>query len=508
MQRNQTCLGTFLLLLFLLGMGGGAAQESTPESLLALFFSAPPASGEEAYVAGKLVAFGDAAIESILKSWTPQKLYQPHKAKVLVETITRIGTPAAVVALKRIIGYSTLSLDDLVDARTLATALLVPSDEKERGEKIEPSPARRIWHLLSEEGKSAIRQIVTSQRQETEGETKKADLPVPEEAKIQLLFALNEILERSDFYTAEDFAGLTLPEEGSILLARHTQERGTRRSPGLSPREVVRLNRILLETAFPKAIAPGPTSLDPFVFRGIGAETALKALSTLDLPQARAAIVTYKPLGTDSLAHIAALEKIPSPEAERVLFGYLLSPEPGYSARAYRALLSHLPSQSEEIARRVEEEIERLGSQATPPLHVVNNLLFLAASLPDMDLAARLLGEVLRTPQTEFRLAALGALSSRCDLVEKEGLQERLAELLTPQSDVACALATLDLLRTARRKETLNLAAMGLDHEEREVRVRAAWAMSAISGVQDRSLGRNPIRWKEWYQKYREQREG
>lgn len=67
------------------------------------------------------------------------------------------------------------------------------------------------------------------------------------EEKNQLLGRLNELLLNQDLYAQYDWSGVALNEEGEALRARHAE--------GLSLRDQRRLNRILLETAFPTAMA-------------------------------------------------------------------------------------------------------------------------------------------------------------------------------------------------------------------------------------------------------------
>ena len=67
------------------------------------------------------------------------------------------------------------------------------------------------------------------------------------EDKRNIVNALNEILSRPDFYQAQAFSELTLPEEVQDLLNQNREE--------LSSSEIGRLNGPLIETALPHDIA-------------------------------------------------------------------------------------------------------------------------------------------------------------------------------------------------------------------------------------------------------------
>ncbi len=68
-----------------------------------------------------------------------------------------------------------------------------------------------------------------------------------EEDKSNIITELNVILNQRDFYREQDFSNLTLPEEVQQLLNRTREE--------LSTNEVQKLNRLLIETAYPHEIA-------------------------------------------------------------------------------------------------------------------------------------------------------------------------------------------------------------------------------------------------------------
>ncbi|HEX8149983.1 MAG TPA: hypothetical protein VF591_22565 [Pyrinomonadaceae bacterium] len=109
----------------------------------------------------------------------------------------------------------------------------------ERGAENVPSPGRRIWQLLSHDGRA----LVTAIAREGAFESKQ---------RSSLSRSLNEALRRRNLYTAEDFA-LALSRAGPVggpLLDKIEADlaRGLAR---LSQDEVERFNRRLLEAACP-----------------------------------------------------------------------------------------------------------------------------------------------------------------------------------------------------------------------------------------------------------------
>lgn len=108
------------------------------------------------------------------------------------------------------------------------------STVSEDGRAERPSPGRRIWGLLSK----VSRQTVEDVAQGTE-----ATLHL----RYGLVRNLNSILHRPDFYQDDEFAGVETPNAAVALLAR---DRGD-----LDRREIVRLNRLLLEAAYPRLVA-------------------------------------------------------------------------------------------------------------------------------------------------------------------------------------------------------------------------------------------------------------
>ena len=97
-----------------------------------------------------------------------------------------------------------------------------------------PSLGKRIWGVLPKQQQEAVDQA-----------SRGVELEI--DRKYMLVKALNAILRRRDFCQDEDLARLALPDEAKELLAR---DRRT-----LAAGDVLRLNRLVLEAAYPLEIA-------------------------------------------------------------------------------------------------------------------------------------------------------------------------------------------------------------------------------------------------------------
>jgi ABC-type glycerol-3-phosphate transport system permease component len=110
------------------------------------------------------------------------------------------------------------------------------------GRAAAPTPGRRVWALLDEAGRARLARAAAAH-----GLT-----PEDEDA---LRADLNRALARRDLYDGPSFAQVAAGEDARRLLAR---PRGT-----LRPEEVERLNRALLEAAYPQLVGRGLAGL-PF----------------------------------------------------------------------------------------------------------------------------------------------------------------------------------------------------------------------------------------------------
>jgi len=116
---------------------------------------------------------------------------------------------------------------DVTDWGRFCSALARAGASDRRG------PHRRLWEALPPEARKAV----------CEGATTEA-------GRASVLDALHGVLARPDFYRQEDFAEVKLPAEAESLLKLDRGE--------LSRPSVERLNRLLLEAAYPRVIAESP----------------------------------------------------------------------------------------------------------------------------------------------------------------------------------------------------------------------------------------------------------
>lgn len=195
------------------------------------------------------------------------------------------GTASSFVALGGRIGGAiapllTMSLMLIFVPSSKSSALqehqLLPGQAAALGAKIfaNATPAaNRIWTLLSDEERTFIQTIgekhnlaqqmrtavlleaeslteqnkpSAAQQQRSEAEKLAYQLSPPE--RTRLIDILNSLLDRDDFYSPEAFGALNLEREGLSFL-RRIQE-----GQSLTSHERQRLNRLLLETAFPTEI--------------------------------------------------------------------------------------------------------------------------------------------------------------------------------------------------------------------------------------------------------------
>lgn len=145
----------------------------------------------------------------------------------------------------RVVGQLEIGPDSVADWRAFLSAIL------ERGaDKDEPSPASRLLELAAE--------------QEPEVEARMRGIlaePQMDEDKLPpICEALNAVLGREDFYREACFACLRVPPDAQRLLSKRRQE-------DLTPDQVRRLNRLLLEEAFPDVVPSSRFSVRDLVLR-------------------------------------------------------------------------------------------------------------------------------------------------------------------------------------------------------------------------------------------------
>ncbi len=121
-------------------------------------------------------------------------------------------------------GSALLRVEDILDWPALCARLVSESEAES------PSPGKRIWKLLPENVRGLVREAARAKA---------------------IRDVLNRIVGNREFYDAKAFEGIALSDEAARLLAYDRKE--------LSEGEVQRLNRLLLESAYPDLIAPSAT---------------------------------------------------------------------------------------------------------------------------------------------------------------------------------------------------------------------------------------------------------
>jgi ABC-type transport system involved in multi-copper enzyme maturation permease subunit len=126
---------------------------------------------------------------------------------------------------------------DIVDPQQFAKRL------KEDGNKEQPSPGKRIWSLLDANAKKKIDVLTVARddekRRERDGRAVVAGIGA-------LRNGLNEIIKRRDFFEPALWSVAALPKEAKDLLDRGPDK--------LSQIELARMNRLLIEAAFPNDV--------------------------------------------------------------------------------------------------------------------------------------------------------------------------------------------------------------------------------------------------------------
>lgn len=129
------------------------------------------------------------------------------------------------------------------------------------GAKEAPSPARHIWLNLEEKTRLRLEKLA---------------IP-PREAPFEYLSVfravmkeVNAMLPRAEFYQPESWKGVMIASEEARELRRRRDGQGTDRRP-LDANETARLNRLLLEAAFPDVIRTSPPTSVQFTYAWMNA---------------------------------------------------------------------------------------------------------------------------------------------------------------------------------------------------------------------------------------------
>lgn len=168
-------------------------------------------------VGGLIQRTGDGA--EILCAATPEC---PREVYLLAHTIDR-GTEGTDKPLP-----NHLRPGDIADWPAFCTALAT------QGKAKPPSPGKRVLELLPEDLQAAIHSVAQGSA-------------LGSQRKSRITIALNTMLNSREFYRETDFRGIALPPEAAELLKAGPK--------ALDDAQVRRLNRLLLEAAFPGLIA-------------------------------------------------------------------------------------------------------------------------------------------------------------------------------------------------------------------------------------------------------------
>jgi LPS export ABC transporter protein LptC len=123
---------------------------------------------------------------------------------------------------------SRLTVSEIADWAALCAKL------HKQGTSGQAAPGARIWELLPGEIRTAIQSAAQGN-------------PLGQKRKAQIANALNDLLKKPDLYREKDFHGLALSPEAQDLLKLDRK--------ALAEGQLARLNRLLLEAAFPREIA-------------------------------------------------------------------------------------------------------------------------------------------------------------------------------------------------------------------------------------------------------------
>lgn len=144
---------------------------------------------------------------------------------------------------------------DIADAPQLAARL------KEDGGREKPSPAKRIWSLLDDDAKKKIQALANvgtdEKRRERDGRVVMAGMGA-------LRTGLNKLIERRDFYDADIWREVSLSKEAKDFLSRGTDK--------LSKPELMRMNRLAIEAAFPANFNWRPNDSISIAYAGIASD--------------------------------------------------------------------------------------------------------------------------------------------------------------------------------------------------------------------------------------------
>lgn len=159
--------------------------------------------------------------------------------------IAPVLTGYLIVAFVPLTVDSKLQSSNILKPRQLATSLVEAAapvetvdEEIQDGKHVADellSAKLHVWETLSTDARNAFREVATEKN------------TTPADAVESLVGAVNQLIADPDFYEADAFTAISLPQEGKKLLKQ-------RETKPLSTEQSARLNRLALETVFPDEI--------------------------------------------------------------------------------------------------------------------------------------------------------------------------------------------------------------------------------------------------------------
>ncbi len=127
---------------------------------------------------------------------------------------------------------------------------------REQSGSEDPSPAQRIWTLLSSDHQADLRKLNITDRTDQERTQNPFEI-----VRVVNRFRdeLNEQLERRDFYDEASF-------DGVVMLSNELRQLRDEEVDDLTDQEVRRLNRLLLEASFPDEVKTSPPTSIQIVY--------------------------------------------------------------------------------------------------------------------------------------------------------------------------------------------------------------------------------------------------
>lgn len=118
---------------------------------------------------------------------------------------------------------------------------------KQAESETKPSPTHRIWKLLTPEQQKQVREFKRLPKQ-----PQLKDIRDFQQAARTIITALDEVSQKPELYDAPSWAGASVNFEGRQFLGKGADK--------LDSQDTLRLNRILMEAAFPGLVRVSPTT--------------------------------------------------------------------------------------------------------------------------------------------------------------------------------------------------------------------------------------------------------